>query len=189
MPDGGLLRIETGPEDIKEKFFSENRLIPCRKYTFLDISDTGCGIDSSISGKIYDPFFTTKETGKGTGLGFSTVYGIVKSHGGFLTCDSSPDSGTVFHLFFPASEEDIINKKTKQNIIDRKITAGRETVMIVDDNKAILDFMNISLTHYGYNVIQAESGEEAIEILNKLVKAIDIAVPDINMPGMGGRKA
>lgn len=188
MPDGGLLRIETGRADIKEEFFSENGLVPCGKYTFLDVSDTGCGIDSSISGKIYDPFFTTKETGKGTGLGLSTVYGIVKSHGGFLKCDSSPDSGTVFHLLFPASEEDITSKKPRQNITDKKTTAGRETVMIVDDNKAILDFMDISLTHYGYNVIQAESGEEAIEILSNLVKEIDIVVLDINMPGMGGHK-
>ncbi|MDX9801503.1 MAG: response regulator [Spirochaetia bacterium] len=188
MPDGGVLRIETGSTIITKEFFSENGQVPRGRYTFLDISDTGCGIDSSIISKIYDPFFTTKGTGKGTGLGLSTVYGIIKSHGGFLTCESSPESGTVFRLYFPASEDEISKNTDHPGIDDKKTAAGGEILMIVDDNKAILDFMDISLTYYGYKVIQAESGEEALEIFNSLKREIDLVILDINMPGMGGQK-
>lgn len=158
----------------------------------LSVSDTGHGIPEPIRERIFDPFFTTKEPGKGTGLGLSTVYGIVTRHGGSITCESSVGRGTTFTITLPAralpTAKDLPAKPVEDRIVREKGAIGekRRTVLVVDDEKNVLEFVSECLNAEGFDVLMAHSGEEALARLAEARAHVDAIILDYNMPGMGG---
>ncbi len=185
MPDGGELRISTKnipgnelPADVHRQGYAGNAVRLC-------VSDTGHGMDQTTLERIYEPFFTTKEVGKGTGLGLASAYGIVTSHDGFIQCKSEPGRGTTFQIFLPATEQ---SEKRSFGEEEDKLVGGTETVLVVDDEPEIRNLTREVLESGGYSVIHAGSGEEALDIFRKQSAAIDLVVLDLSMPGMGGQR-
>ena len=188
MPEGGRLVIETAP--VKSEMGGQAvhpELIPGR-YVRLTISDTGQGMEKATTERIFDPFFTTKELGQGTGLGLSTVYGMVKSHNGHITCYSEPGLGTRFEIYLPAAGSmDLIgdfSERTQPE--DDSSPKGSETILLVDDEPAILEVGREILESSGYSVVAAENGEAALERFRFMSGRIDLVILDLGMPGMGG---
>lgn len=181
MSEGGSLSIET--ENVILDSENQAGLEP-GKYVLVKVSDTGCGMDSKTMENIYDPFFTTKETGKGTGLGLASVYGIIKNHGGHIQCYSEPGSGTTFMLYFPAIEQGEVESPERQTEIIP--CGGSETILVVDDEPAITELTREALEDYGYRVITAKNGEQTINMYQDHGRNIDLILLDLNMPGMGG---
>ncbi|MBU0515411.1 MAG: response regulator, partial [Proteobacteria bacterium] len=136
---------------------------------------------------IFEPFFTTKGIGRGTGLGLATVYGIVRNHGGHIICDSRVGRGTTFTIFLPAlADAGRLEATTPEDVGD--IRGGRETILLVDDERPILEIGEEILGQYGYSILTASSGEEALEIYEREGPRIDLVILDLSMPGMGGHK-
>ncbi|MBF0528464.1 MAG: response regulator [Deltaproteobacteria bacterium] len=184
MPAGGKLIIETANLTLDEGYAHEHLGAAPGNYVLLTVSDTGLGIDRKTIQHIFEPFFTTKEIGRGTGLGLAAVYGIVKSHGGFITCYSEVGQGTTFKIYLSAIEQ-------KETISDSSSAGqlpvgGTETILLADDEPSIRNFASKALQHFGYTVIVATSGEEAVEIFSSAPKQINLVILDIGMPGMGG---
>ena len=187
MPLGGRLVIQTENILLDDEFCNGHIEFLPGRYIFWQISDTGDGIDEETQKHIFDPFFTTKEVGKGTGLGLSIVYGIVKSHGGHIICYSHPGMGTTFKVYLPALQEDeaqIILESERYEVE----TGGEETVLVVDDEKAIRESTTEILKRRGYKIFAAASGEEALKICKEKKGQIDLVILDVGMPGMGGLK-
>ena len=186
MPEGGNFIIETHNTIIDRDQARGHPDASPGRYVLLIVSDAGHGMDEATMSKVFEPFYTTKEIGKGTGLGLASVYGIIKSHGGFITCYSEIGQGTTFRLYFPALEapEDVQERKEHTGPPPR----GTETILVVDDEEAIRDFASQILTRYGYTVLTASSGEQALEIHAQNQKRIDLTIMDLNMPGMGGHR-
>jgi signal transduction histidine kinase len=186
MPDGGKIVVET-ENVIFDKEYCKTHLgaVP-GEYVLLSFSDTGCGMDKETVEHIFEPFYTTKETGKGTGLGLAMVYGIVKSHDGHIMCYSEPGKGTTFKIYFPAIDSAVSSGLS----VERKeeMPGGNETILLVDDEEAILDVARNMLERFGYTAITAESGEKAIEIYKAQKERIDLVILDLGMPGIGGHK-
>ncbi len=185
MPEGGRLEISTYctwrlPETLTEKEAGETE-----EYVCIKVSDTGCGIPQDIKERIFEPFFTTKEKGKGTGLGLSIVYGIVKDHGGFITCESLEGEGTEFSIYLPACKEK--GKYKSEKSTEKEIQqAKNETILLVDDEEQIRDIGVNVLGKAGYRVTAVETAETALEYLEKHGLHVDLVLLDLNMPGMGG---
>ena len=186
MLDGGKLTIETANITLDEDFAKNHLDAQPGRYVQLTISDTGHGMDRETQEKIFEPFFTTKEFGKGTGLGLASVYGIVKSHGGYIHCYSEIGQGTIFKIYFPAM--DLPVDKAEKDIIAKPPRGGDETILIVDDEEAIRGFAQQALMAFGYKVFTASTGEEALEVYRDQKKNIDLVITDIGMPGMGGHR-
>jgi signal transduction histidine kinase len=183
MPGGGMLTIETSIADIDDGFFRAHGFGKPGRYVLITISDTGTGMDEATQEKIFDPFFTTKEVGKGTGLGLATVYGIIKQHDGYITVYSEMDHGTAFRIYLPAARIKADDKQDSATIIER----GNETVLIAEDNEEVRSFMREVLQEYGYKIIEAKDGEDAIDKF-KQYGDIDLVVVDSVMPKKNGRK-
>ena len=183
MPNGGIISIETMNVTIDEAYARSHAQITPGEYIELIISDTGIGMDKETKEQIFDPFFTTKEVGKGTGLGLAVVFGIVKTHSGYINCYSEPGKGTVFKVYLPAADA-LQQKLNKDETVSTR--EGKETVMIVDDEDFIIEFTEQALTSYGYKVIKALDGESAIELYKTHQHIIDIIILDLSMPGMSG---
>ena len=186
MPDGGKLIFETKDVTLDDKFCNNHLGASPGKYVLLKVSDTGHGMEKELQEHIFEPFFTTKETGKGTGLGLAMVYGIVKSHRGYITCDSELGQGTSFKIYFPVLEsetETAIKEKA-----EGPFEGGSETILIVDDEESIRELGEEVLTNYGYTVKTAVDGETALEIYHKEYEQIDLVILDLSMPGMGGKR-
>ncbi|MBF0528202.1 MAG: PocR ligand-binding domain-containing protein [Deltaproteobacteria bacterium] len=185
MAEGGRLVIEAenitmdGESIVSHPGISGN-------YVLLTVSDTGHGMDKETMGHIFEPFFTTKEIGKGTGLGLASVYGIVKSHGGYITCYSEPDHGTNFKIYLPAIEPR--EAQATGNLITASPLGGTETILLADDETSIIEVISDILLSFGYKVLTAFSGEEALEIYRAQRDKIDLVILDIGMPGMGGHQ-
>jgi CheY-like chemotaxis protein len=161
--------------------------IPRGNYIELAISDTGGGIEKAIVQHIFEPFFTTKETGKGTGLGLAVVYGIVKKHDGFIFCESELNKGTTFTILFPASL-DAKEQKAAKPPQPKQSSNGTETILLIDDEKSILETGRDILMLYGYQVMTAENTEQAIEIYQAQQEKIHLVISDLSMPGKGGKQ-
>jgi len=184
MPDGGTLSFKTEEIRLDEKYCAVN---PCYKtgdYVLLSVSDNGCGMKEDVLEHIFEPFFTTKKKGKGTGLGLSMVYGIVREHGGNVTCTSAPGKGTTFKIFFPITER--INNEKPENKPERSIRTGSETILLVDDEETNRELGKEILEEFGYKTITAIDGESALECYINNKDAIDLIILDLIMPGMGG---
>ncbi len=191
MPEGGRLRLETMAVELDHEYCVQHLEVRPGAYVQLAVSDTGQGMDKQTLEHIFDPFFTTKAVGKGTGLGLSSAYGIVKSHGGHILCYSEPGSGTVFRVLLPVLEEpqpSIIPRSPATPARDPQL-AGRESVLVVDDEEALRGLCSRFLSDQGYTVGQASSGEEALRLFEEQGRRLDLVIMDLGMPGMGGHKA
>jgi len=186
MPNGGRLVFETENVILDEEYCKTHLGSKSGQYVKLSISDTGHGMDKETLRHIFEPFYTTKDTGKGTGLGLAMVYGIVKSHGGYIMCYSEPDEGTIFKIYFPIVEKEAERVESKKEKIP--IKGGNETILLVDDEEAIRELAEDILTRFGYTVFMASDGETALEIYREKREEINLVILDIIMPGMGGRK-
>jgi len=187
MPDGGKLVFETKNIILDEEYCKAHTGAVTGEYVLLAISDAGHGMDKEILEHIFEPFFTTKEIGKGTGLGLAMVYGIVKSHNGYIVCYSEPGLGTVFKIHFPVLEEANVELSVESEK-GAEIRGGHETILLVDDEKSLLVLGQDMLRKHGYTTITTESGERAIEIYKREKDRIDLVILDIGMPGIGGYK-
>lgn len=189
MRDGGKVVISTSNVTAEESahFGYSEASLPRADYLLIEVSDTGSGIPPDVLDKIFEPFFTTKEIGKGTGLGLSTVYGIVQQSGGFIFCDSVVDEGTVFRIFLPRHvrpvAEEPASRRKQPEAVD---VTGRGTILLVEDEEAVRKFAARALTGRGYTVIEAVSGTDALAVVDKLEKPIDLVVSDVMMPEMDG---
>jgi two-component system cell cycle sensor histidine kinase/response regulator CckA len=181
MPDGGDFILKSFNTDHKNM---KGRLYVPRpgKYVALAATDTGIGMDKETLERIFDPFFTTKDMGRGTGLGLASVYGIIKSHDGYIDVESKRGKGTTFRIYLPASKKKI----AKSVDITEKLLKGTETVIFVDDEEVILDVGRDLLEKMGYKVLTARGGREAIELYEKNQDDIDIVILDMIMPHMSG---
>jgi signal transduction histidine kinase/CheY-like chemotaxis protein len=187
MPDGGKLVIGTKNITLDEAFCRSHAGLTPGEHVLLWVSDTGEGIKQQVIDHIFEPFFTTKAPGKGTGLGLSTVYGIVKTHKGHITCKSATNCGTTFEIYFPTlprAEKEIKAQRPK----DLSAMRGSETVLFVDDEKPTLTYARELLARYGYKVLVAETGEDALGIFTQEKDHIDLVILDLIMPGMGGKR-
>lgn len=187
MPDGGKLVFETDNAILDAEYCKTHFGAKPGEYVMLSIRDTGIGMDKKTFEHIFEPFYTTKEPGKGTGLGLAMVYGIVNSHGGHITCHSELDRGTIFRIYFPALAVES-SDNWSQKMISSEAHGGNETILLVDDDENLLDIGKNLLEQYGYSVITAESGEQALDIFQSGNTRVDLVVLDIGMPGMGGHK-
>jgi len=186
IPHGGKLTIETDNVVLDEAYCKTHLGAVPGNYVMLSISDNGTGMDKDTLEHIFEPFYTTKDPGKGTGLGLAIIYGIVKDHGGYIVCDSELGKGTIFRIYFPMLEQDRIRHSEQQKIAE--ISGGSETILLVDDDKPIRDLAEEMLRRFGYTVITAADGEQALEIYREKQAYISLVVLDLIMPGMGGHK-
>jgi len=188
MPKGGTLTIETRLVVVDDTVTGKPSNLTSGNYVEVSISDTGIGIDEKIRQHIFEPFFTTKEQGKGTGLGLAVVYGIVQSHKGFVTVESTVGVGTTFRVYFPISE---FQPRTEVSEVEteKEQISGEGTILVVDDEEMILDLSEELLTDLGYQVLKAGSGEESIEMYRKRGGEIDLVILDLAMPKIDGEEA
>jgi PAS domain S-box-containing protein len=186
MPESGRLVVETGDVYLKEEDVLHNPYMRTGRYALLTVSDTGIGMDEKTCERVFEPFFTTKGPDKGTGLGLAMVYGIVKQHGGFIHLYSEPGRGTAFKVYFPAIEAqpDAVPAIRREEIV----RGGTETILLAEDEEVIRTLAERILTGFGYTVLVARNGEEAIEMFRRN-KEIVLAVLDVVMPRMGGKEA
>lgn len=189
MQQGGGLSISTENVVIREPLVRGGVAIEPGEYVLCDVTDSGCGISPEIIEKIFDPFFSTKEVGKGTGLGLSTVYGIVKQTGGYIFPESEIDEGTSFKIYLPRhfEEQTEITESalTEKREKSRDLT-GTGSVLLVEDEEAVRTFAARALTGRGYNVLEAASGAEALDVMKGHHGQVDLVVSDVVMPEMDG---
>ncbi|MCK4987575.1 MAG: response regulator, partial [Desulfobacterales bacterium] len=152
-------------------------------YTKITVTDTGSGIDNETKQRIFEPFFTTKEMGRGTGLGLASVYGIIKSHGGYINVYSETDLGTTFTIYLPASGREVPQEKSEPI---PTVSKGTGTILLIDDEEMIIKVAEELLQELGYKVLTARSGQDAIKLYKKNAAKIDLVIMDMIMPGMGG---
>ncbi len=185
MPDGGNLLIEADNVDLDASFCRSLPDLNPGAYVHLGVADTGRGMDPETLEHAFEPFFTTKGPGRGTGLGLSTVYGIIKAHDGCIQCHSRPETGTRFEIYLPAA--DTAGTDTGR-VLDGRVDppGGDETVLVVDDEAAVLEVARRILEAHGYSVLTAATGEEALDIHLDPDRRIDAVMLDLSMPGMGG---
>ncbi|MFZ3047809.1 MAG: response regulator [Desulfatirhabdiaceae bacterium] len=181
MPNGGKLFIQTADMTIDSSNSKINHM-NTGDYVKISVTDTGVGMDAHTCERVFDPFFTTREKGRGTGLGLASVYGIVKNHNGFINVYSERGHGTTFTIYLPASEKMAMPEKKLNNA--RLTTSG--TILLVDDESLILDVAKLMLERLGFHVISASNGRDAIDVYRRQKEQIDLIVLDMIMPGMGG---
>jgi CheY-like chemotaxis protein len=143
-------------------------------------------MDTKARGRIFEPFFTTRDIGQGSGLGLAMVYGIIKNHGGHILCASEPGQGACFDIYLPAMPA-LQPAADKQADAIAPLPSGRETILVVDDETAILGLAETLLDRFGYQVLRAENGEQALSLMATREVPVDLVILDLNMPGMGGR--
>lgn len=186
MPQGGNITINTSNISLDEEFVNQNVGAVVGDFVLLKISDTGHGMDEKIKSHIFEPFFTTKEIGQGTGLGLSTVYGIVKQFGGFLTVWSEPGCGTTVDIYLPVLKEEVSN--SEKQIKSDGLFHGTETILLVEDEELVRKLSRQILEKVGYKVIEAENGNKALSLTEKENHKIDLLITDVVMPKMSGRE-
>ncbi|MGA9777117.1 MAG: response regulator [Limisphaerales bacterium] len=182
MPKGGKLLIETSSVEIDSLYVKLHPEAHTGRFTCLSVTDTGCGMERSVLQRIFEPFFTTKEVGKGTGLGLATVYGIVKQHHGWVEVQSKVGQGTNFKVFFPVAGE-TSHLATGSPPEFETVKGGRETILLVEDEKDLLELMREVLQQYQYRILTASSGTEALLVWGEHNGQIDLLLTDIIMPG------
>jgi two-component system, cell cycle sensor histidine kinase and response regulator CckA len=190
MPDGGKLVIRTANIDEATSRELGQRHIPASEYVLIEVSDTGTGMSDDVMQKIFEPFFSTKEIGRGTGLGLSTVYGIVKQTGGYIFAESEENKGTTMRVYLPRYTESA-HEVEQAKIIERRVEkpkdlTGRGTVLLVEDEDAVRSFAARALGQRGYNVLEATTGAEALEVFANHKGEVDLVVSDVIMPEMDG---
>ena len=184
MPSGGSLFLKTENithEEMKGRLYAPKP----GNYILLTTRDTGTGMDNETKERIFEPFFTTKEMGRGTGLGLASVYGIVKGHGGYIDVDSEKGAGTTFSIYLPATEAEVGAHAAEKEDCD-EISRGSETLLLIDDEQMIIDVGTKMMEVFGYEILTAKGGKEAIEVYKANRDRIDMVILDMIMPDMGG---
>jgi PAS domain S-box-containing protein len=184
MPGGGKIHLATENSIIDEKDANQHTVEP-GNFLKLIVADTGTGMDERTKERIFEPFFTTKEIGRGTGLGLSSVYGIIKGHGGFINVFSEMGKGTAFHIYLPISDREA---PPMEKPAEEKLYKGGESILVVDDEEVILSVCRGILEKLGYRIMVAKSGQEAVERYRENQQEIDLILMDMVMPGMGGEE-
>jgi PAS domain S-box-containing protein len=187
MPEGGRITIETRNIALDENYTSEHAPVIPGRYVMLSVGDTGVGMNRDTKEHAFDPFYTTKEAGKGTGLGLATVYGIVKQSGGYVYIYSEQGRGTTLKLYFPEVSAAAAFATTEHRVASTHIERGSETILLVEDEEAVRALTSRILQKQGYRVIEAQHGREAMDIATSEEGHIDLVLTDIVMPGINGR--
>ncbi len=183
MPDGGVVQIETRIMTLDQELHRDRAVVPRGRHVVISVRDSGTGIPPEWIDKIFEPFFTTKRLGEGTGLGLSTVYGIVKQSGGFIFVRSTPDEGTEFELWFPHCAD----LRAERPVIQRRVARRSDAVvLLVEDEAPVRTFAARALRLRGHSVLEAASAEEALALLQDGALHVDIFVTDVVMPGLDG---
>jgi CheY-like chemotaxis protein/nitrogen-specific signal transduction histidine kinase len=185
MPDGGRLRIETADIELDESYVRSHPEARVGRYVMLAVGDSGIGMDDATRQRIFEPFFTTKESGTGTGLGLSMVQGIVAQSEGWINVSSEPGEGATFKIYLPALSERAHAAGTPASV---PAMGGRETVLVVEDQVEVREYAVKVLEEYGYRVIAAESGEQALLLWKQDHDRIHLILTDVVMPNMSGRE-
>jgi CheY-like chemotaxis protein len=157
---------------------------PPGPYVRLSVADTGTGIPPDIVDKVFDPFYTTKEVGHGTGLGLSTLLGVVKSHGGFVRLSSEVSRGSTFEIYLPATPG--VTEKSSENTLPPSPSGGNELILVVDDEESICNILRETLARQGYRVVTANDGAEASAIFARDPTGIELVIADLDMPILDG---
>ncbi len=186
MPSGGKLTIETMNILLTDEFVRRHKGATIGWFVMLAVTDTGSGMDEETQSHIFEPFYTTKGTGKGTGLGLSTVYGIIKQSGGSIWVYSEAGAGTSIKVYIPLIEESVRDEGDAEPLT--KSAGGTETILIVEDDDAVRKLASISLQMYGYNIITATNGDEALANMENYTKDIHLLLTDVIMPNISGRE-
>jgi CheY-like chemotaxis protein len=185
MPGGGHLHIKTENIELEPGYFHDHDVENLRgSYVLLTVSDTGIGMDAETRERAFEPFFTTKEKGKGTGLGLSTVYGIVKQNGGYVWTYSEPGQGTAIKIYLPKAKADPANFPRVKTV--EGSFKGSETILVVEDDYSLRKLSRVILERYGYKVLDAKNGREALRIARESEDAIQLVLTDVVMPEMNG---
>ncbi|GFO54781.1 hypothetical protein GMSM_17880 [Geomonas sp. Red276] len=186
MPSGGTLTVRSGYVAMDHGWIEARRFGVPGEYGVISVTDTGTGMDPQTLQRIFEPFFTTKGVGKGTGLGLSMVYGIVKEHGGYIDAASEQGGGTVFHIFLPLVKQDEI---VDEKVASEQVRGGTETILLAEDDSQVRSMTREFLEKFGYRVLVAEDGQQAVERVRECAGVIDLVVLDIIMPRKNGKEA
>jgi two-component system cell cycle sensor histidine kinase/response regulator CckA len=184
MPEGGKLVIETANVLIDEDYARLQLEAKPGRYVFLSVSDTGSGMDKETKEHLFEPFYTTKGPGGGTGLGLAMVFGIVQQHHGFINYYSEVGHGTIFKIYLPAV---IAETQSDLPVVTAMPQGGTETILLVDDEEFIRDLGKRILSKVGYTILTASNGEEALDLYRSNKGNISLVMLDLIMPGMGGK--
>ena len=182
MPDGGSLSIRTRRVHVDEEEAARLGLPKPGEYVRFTVADTGFGMDAQTLERIYEPFFTTKDQGKGTGLGLATAYGILRESGGAIWAESEPGVGTTFRLLLPR----VVEAAEESEPDVEAGPEGGETLLLVDDEESVRRLLHRMLTRMGFHVLEAANGREALDRVADYEGDIDVLVADVSMPEMGG---
>ncbi len=186
MPEGGEIRIETEVRALEADIRRDRAVVPAGDYVLVRVADDGVGIAPENLPKIFEPFFSTKRSGEGTGLGLSTAYGIVKQSGGFIFAESVPGEGTTFTLFLPVHENATVEGACVAPRRAAPVDEKGGTVLLVEDEAPVRAFASRALRLRGFTVIEAQNAEEALKALEDDALKVDVFVTDVSMPGMDG---
>ncbi len=188
MPQGGKLTLETGAAELDESYAARHPGVKPGPYAMLAVSDTGTGMDEAVRGQLFEPFFSTKENGEGTGLGLATVYGIVKQHGGNIWVYSEPGRGATFKVYLPVAEKVFEAVPEPASAEPEAMPAIPETILLVEDEKAVRELAAVILAGRGYTVLSAGGGSEALSLLERTPEPVHLLLTDVVMPGMNGKE-
>jgi CheY-like chemotaxis protein len=183
LPGGGLIAIITEEAELDEHFVKAHGFGSPGKYALMTVSDNGCGMDEGTRSKIFEPFFTTKELGRGTGLGLSIVYGIIKQHSGYIQVYSEPGHGTSFKIYLPLSNSSPDAAPSLSTALPRR---GTETILLAEDDSDVRNLTRTVLEDFGYQIITAVDGQDAIVKFGERSAEIDLILMDVIMPKKGG---
>jgi CheY-like chemotaxis protein len=182
MENGGDLSVSTSNRTLNQADVTAYGTKP-GDYVQITVTDNGVGMDTKTMQRIYDPFFTTKERGRGTGLGLASAYGIIKNHLGFIKASSKPNQGTTFSIFLPATDKTLEIQPPEPS---EELTNGSGTILLIDDEEIVIESVGGMIEHLGYHLIVARSGKEAIQTYDTRGTDIDLVVLDMIMPDMNG---
>ncbi len=188
IPARGRITIETAAVELDGAYTRRHGevMVPYGHYVRLAVCDTGHGMSPEVRARVFEPFFTTKPVGRGTGLGLSTVYGIVKQSGGFVWAYSEPGQGSIFKVYLPVADARVAEAEPRRPA--RSPLTGKETIMVVEDDEVVRALVARMLGEYGYRVVETADGQAALELLQAGASAVDLVVSDVVMPKMGGQE-
>jgi two-component system cell cycle sensor histidine kinase/response regulator CckA len=185
MPEGGKLTIETTNIDLDEVYTKQHKSVTPGPYVLLAVSDTGHGMQHDTLPHIFEPFYTNKEQGKGTGMGLATVYGIVKQSGGDIWVYSEPEKGSIFKIYLPRVEA--APEVEEKRVLPARELRGHETILLVEDEELVRTMLSEALRRYGYQVLEAAQGSEAMMFLTEYQSPVGLLLTDVVMPEMSGQ--
>jgi two-component system cell cycle sensor histidine kinase/response regulator CckA len=188
MPDGGRLVVETADVELNATYARDHATVRPGRYVMLAVSDTGTGMSAETVAHIFEPFYTTKESGRGTGLGLSTVYGIVKQSGGYVWVYSEAGRGTTFKVYLPRVDEAVETLPGTKVSTRERVKTGTETILLVEDEPDLRELTRTVLAAKGYTVVEARNAEEAERLAESNGAKIHLLLTDVIMPGLSGRE-